>query len=64
MLTFVQNNSWDLLFFQIWKRFTWIWALFPAVMFETVQQASFLIDSFELLNKCKRQGKAEQIKIT
>jgi len=44
--------------------FTWIWALFPAVMLETVQHASFRIDSLGLLSKCKRQGNAEQFKIT
>ena len=43
---------------------TWIWALFPAVILETVQHASFRIDSLGLLSKCKRQGNAEQFRIT
>lgn len=43
---------------------TWICALFPAVMLDMVQHASFLMDSLGLLNKCRRQGRAEQFRIT
>lgn len=43
---------------------TWICALFPAVMLDTVQQASFLMDSLGLLRRCSRHGSAEQFKIT
>lgn len=43
---------------------TWICALFPAVMLDMVQHASFLMDSLGLLNKWRRQGRAEQFKIT
>lgn len=43
---------------------TWICTLFPAVILETVQQASFLMDSFGLLSRWSRQGRAEQFRIT
>lgn len=43
---------------------TWICALFPAVMLDMVQHASFLMDSLGLLNKWRRQGRAEQFRIT
>lgn len=43
---------------------TWICALFPAVMLDTVQQASFLMDSLGLLSRCNRHGNAEQFRIT
>lgn len=43
---------------------TWIWALFPAVMLDTVQHASFLIDSLGLLRRWSKHGSAEQFKIT
>lgn len=33
-------------------------------MLETVQQASFLMDSFGVLSKWRRQGRAEQFRIT
>lgn len=32
-------------------------------MLEIVQHASFRIDSFELLSKCNKHGRAEQFKI-
>ena len=38
-------------------RLTWIWLWMPAVMFERVQQASFLIDSLGLWSKVKRCGR-------
>lgn len=44
--------------------FTWIWARFPAVMLDTVQHASFLMDSLGLLSRCSKHGRAEQFKIT
>lgn len=43
---------------------TWIWARFPAVMLDTVQQASFLMDSLGLLRRWSKHGSAEQFKIT
>lgn len=43
---------------------TWICALFPAVMFDIVQHASFLIDSLGLLSKCSKLCRAEQFNIT
>lgn len=43
---------------------TCICALFPAVMLEMVQHASFFIDSFGLLRRCSRQGRAEQFNTT
>lgn len=43
---------------------TCIWALLPAVIFEIVQQASFRIDSLGLLSKWRRQGSAEQLRMT
>lgn len=46
------------------QRLTWICALFPAVMLEMVQHASFFIDSFGLLRRCSRQGRAEQFNTT
>ena len=48
----------------IQKFFTWICALLPAVILEIVQHASFRMDSFWLLRRCKRQGSAEQLSIT
>merc|ERR1719247_2979303 len=39
----------------------WIWSLFPAVMFEIVQQASFLIPFLGLPSKANKQGKAEKL---
>lgn len=43
---------------------TWICALFPAVMLEMVQHASFRIDSLALLRRCSRHGRAEQFSTT
>lgn len=50
---------------QAWSEcVTCICALFPAVMLEMVQHASFFIDSFGLLRRCSRQGRAEQFNTT
>lgn len=46
------------------EKVTWIWALFPAVILDIVQQASFLIDSLGLLSKCSKLCRAEQFRIT
>lgn len=43
---------------------TCICALLPAVMFDIVQQASFLMDSFGLLSKCNKLCRAEQFRTT
>lgn len=43
---------------------TCICPLFPAVMLEMVQHASFRIDSLALLRRCSRQGRAEQFSTT
>jgi len=43
---------------------TCICALFPAVILEIVQHASFRMLSLELLSKCKRLGSALQFRIT
>src|SRR5437868_1826339 len=42
----------------------WIWNRFPAVIFETVQQASFLIDCFGEESKELRHGRTETLRIT
>lgn len=47
-----------------WSSFTWIWARFPAVMLDTVQHASFLMDSLGLLRRWSKHGSAAQFKIT
>ena len=50
-----------------WKRrwlimmLTWIWSLFPAVIFEIVQHVSLRIDSFEAVSKVWRHGNTEQL---
>lgn len=60
--------SWSLLVpvqLQAWcESITCICALFPAVMLEMVQHASFLIDSLALLRRCSKQGRAEQFNTT
>ena len=43
---------------------TCICCLFPAVMFDIVQQASFLMDSLGADSKCRRQGRAPQLMMT
>ena len=43
---------------------TCICALFPAVILEIVQHASFRMLSLELLSKCNRLGSALQFRIT
>lgn len=47
-------------FFEI----TCICCRLPAVIFDIVQQASFLTASLVELSRCSRQGNAEQFKIT
>merc|ERR1719201_681036 len=39
----------------------WIWSLLPAVMFEIVQQASFLMPFFGFPNSANKQGSAEKL---
>merc|ERR1719353_245920 len=39
----------------------WIWSLLPAVMFEIVQHASFLIPFLGLPSNASKQGKAEKL---
>jgi len=43
---------------------TCICCLFPAVILDIVQEASFLIDSLGDARRCSRQGSAEQLRIT
>ena len=43
---------------------TCIWTLLPAAMLDTVQQASFLMDSWSLLHKCSNAVNTEQFSTT
>lgn len=60
------NHSRQISFYFVirWKlRSTCIWSLFPAVIFEMVQQVSLRIDSFGLVNRLCKHGNTEQLMI-